>query len=159
MTDLGKRLAIWRGGLGQAQAAFAKQIGIHVGQLKKYEQGVTVPGGEALAAIAATGVNLNWLLLEAGPMRAPAPAEAAAAPAGEDASAPAHAPAANTSAGAVPHRYARRIQAIAGMLGNMPEPEAAALIAEFAARAQTQQQLAELRQAVHQLEADRAKRA
>ena len=56
------------------------QIGIHIGQLKKYEQDRTVPGGDALAAFAKTGVNLNWLLTGEGEMRAGA-ASAPAKPA------------------------------------------------------------------------------
>ena len=56
-------------------------------------------------------------------------------------------------------RFSRRMAALAGMLGNMPEPEANALIDEFASRAQTQQQLAELKQAVQQLSSAQAKRA
>jgi len=50
------------------QAAFAERTGINIGQFKKYEQDRAVPGGDSLAAIASTGVNLNWLLTGYGPM-------------------------------------------------------------------------------------------
>jgi transcriptional regulator with XRE-family HTH domain len=116
------------------------QLGIHVGQLSKYEQDRTVPGGDVLASFAATGVNLNWLLTGQGAVRAQGP-ELAAAPA---------------AAAPEGHRYESRLQAVLGMLGGMPEHEAAVLIDEFTARASTQQQLAELKQAVQQLGAARA---
>ena len=140
------------------QAELAMQIGIHIGQLKKYEQGRTVPGGDALAAIAATGVNVNWLLTGVGPMRADGAGQAAAQPpAGGLGGAPPQA--ANSGDSPMAGRFSRRMAALAGMLGNMPEPEANALIDEFASRAQTQQQLAELKQAVQQLSSAQAKRA
>ena len=67
--------------------------------------------------------------------------------------------AANSGDSPMAERFSRRMAALAGMLGNMPEPEANALIDEFASRAQTQQQLAELKQAVQQLSSAQAKRA
>lgn len=62
MQSVGDRLKIWRSYLGTTQPAFAELIGIHVGMLKKYETGKTIPGGEKLIAIATTGLNLHWLL-------------------------------------------------------------------------------------------------
>ncbi|MCV2359666.1 helix-turn-helix domain-containing protein [Paucibacter sp. TC2R-5] len=159
MSEIGKRLATWRGELDLSQAAFAAQISIHLGQLKKYEQGVTTPGGEALAAIASTGVNLNWLLTGQGLMRAPQqaqalPAEMAAA--GDIARAVADLPeAANAPKKNVlpPHlkHLEHRLYALVGLLDQMPDAEADALVAEFGSRAHTLQQLAELRSTVQQL--------
>jgi transcriptional regulator with XRE-family HTH domain len=66
---IGSRLKAWRHALGLTQSAFAERIGVHIGVLKKYEQGLNVPGGEALAAIAKTSVNMTWLLTGEGEMR------------------------------------------------------------------------------------------
>lgn len=41
---------------------------VNIGVLRKYENAVNVPGGEALAAIGKTGVDLNWLVLGEGRM-------------------------------------------------------------------------------------------
>lgn len=60
------------------QAQFAERIGVHIAVLQKYEMGRNVPGGEALAAIAKTGVNLNWLLTGEGEMRREAALDVAA---------------------------------------------------------------------------------
>lgn len=54
--------------LGLTQKEFSSLTGLHIGVVRKYENGVNVPGGEALVAIAKTGVNLNWLLLGQGDM-------------------------------------------------------------------------------------------
>lgn len=67
--SIGYRIRAWRHALGLTQAAFSERIGVHIGVLKKYEQGLNIPGGEALAAIAKTGVNMNWLLTGDGEMR------------------------------------------------------------------------------------------
>lgn len=55
---------------GDTQKAFASLIGKHVGMLQKWELGTAVPGGDALAGFASTGVNLHWLLTGEGEMRA-----------------------------------------------------------------------------------------
>ncbi|PIQ23471.1 hypothetical protein COW36_09210 [bacterium (Candidatus Blackallbacteria) CG17_big_fil_post_rev_8_21_14_2_50_48_46] len=65
---IGARLKQWRKHLGLTQEKFAEQIRVHIGVFKKYEQGKNTPGGEALAAIAETGVNINWLLTGEGSM-------------------------------------------------------------------------------------------
>jgi transcriptional regulator with XRE-family HTH domain len=67
--SIGHRIRAWRHALGLTQAAFSERIGVHIGVLKKYEQGLNIPGGEALAAIAKTGVNMTWLLTGEGEMR------------------------------------------------------------------------------------------
>ncbi len=66
--QIGARLKLWRKKLGYTQAAFSELLGLHLSVLKKYETGHNTPGGEALAAIASTGLNINWLLTGEGPM-------------------------------------------------------------------------------------------
>lgn len=56
--------------MGFTQLKFADVSGVHIGVLKKYERGVNVPGGEALAAFSSTGININWLLTGEGDMAA-----------------------------------------------------------------------------------------
>ena len=145
--------------MGLSQAAFARQICTDLGQYKKYEQNRNVPGGSVLAAIAKTGVNVNWLLTGEGQMRMPVTAPPSVLQAAEppppmgrpDAGPPAMPPSLQ--------RYERRIEALLGLLGAMPGEEAAALIDEAVARASTAQQLADLKQAVQQLTAAKRKSA
>lgn len=68
MTDkaMAGRLVAWRRSLGLTQEAFSAMTGLHIGVIRKYENAVNIPGGEALVRIAQTGVNLNWLLLNEG---------------------------------------------------------------------------------------------
>jgi transcriptional regulator with XRE-family HTH domain len=152
-ASIGSRLAKWRSSLGKTQVEFGVQLGIHLGQLKKYEQDRTVPGGEVLSAIATTGVNLNWLLTGNGPMALEQPQPAAAAAQAVQTTISS----ANDEPDPLGGRFNRRIAAVAGMLATMPEQEASALLDEFAARASTQQQLVELRLAVQQLHAAQGK--
>ncbi|MFZ5653202.1 MAG: helix-turn-helix domain-containing protein [Pseudomonadota bacterium] len=67
-ATIGLRLKTWRLELGLTQEKFAERLGMHIGVLKKYEQGVNTPGGEVLAAIARTGCNMTWLLTGEGKM-------------------------------------------------------------------------------------------
>jgi transcriptional regulator with XRE-family HTH domain len=62
-SAIAERLRAWRKYLGLTQEEFSMRTGLHIGVLRKYENDVNVPGGEALIAIGKTGVNLNWLLL------------------------------------------------------------------------------------------------
>lgn len=123
--------------------------------MKGYELGHRQPGADALAAFAATGVNINWLLTGVGPMHAAQPVETCQIGQVAGSGAGAQPPAGGIPG---PQRFGRRLDALAGMLGNMPDAEASALIDEFASRAQTQQQLSELKQAVQQLKQGQAKR-
>jgi LmbE family N-acetylglucosaminyl deacetylase len=41
---------------------------MHIGVLRKYENDVNIPGGDALVSIGKTGVNLHWLLMGEGEM-------------------------------------------------------------------------------------------
>ncbi|WP_119352906.1 helix-turn-helix domain-containing protein [Azohydromonas sediminis] len=128
---IGFRLKQWRAALGLTQAQLAERIGVHIGVLKKYEQGLNVPGGEALTAIARTGVDMRWLLTGEGEMLPkPAPDKAF-----ED----------------VP--YARRLEKIGLLLGGMTEQEASAFLDEMFARAQSAADAHELRRALNDLRA------
>lgn len=117
--EIGARLRAWREALGLTQAQMSARTGIPLGVLKKYEQAVSVPGGEALAAIARTGVNMTWLLTGEGEMWPAKPQETATA-----------APAPELG------RYARRLERIARLLDDLPEDRAEALLADTLARAQ-----------------------
>lgn len=61
-ATLGERLRTWRQSIELTQEEFAARTGMHIGVLRKYEQGVNMPGAEALVALGATGVDLHWLL-------------------------------------------------------------------------------------------------
>lgn len=137
-TEIGDRLRLWRQALGLTQAALAACTGIPIGVLKKYERAVSVPGGEALAAIARTGVNMTWLLTGEGEMWPPKPD-----------------PAPSAEASPALGRYARRLERIARLLEDMPDDRAESLLAEYLSRAQDvadtqaiRRDLAELRAAL-----------
>lgn len=70
-SDIGDRIKVWRKHLGLTQVTFAELSGIRIGVLKKYEAGYNIPGGDALASIANTGANINWLLTGEGNMHQP----------------------------------------------------------------------------------------
>ena len=129
---IGGRLKQWRIALGLTQAQLAERLGVHIGVLKKYEQGLNVPGGEALAAIAKTGVDMRWLLTGEGEMLPkPAPDKAFEA---------------------IP--YARRLEKIGLLLAGMTEQEAAAVLDEMFARASSAAEAARLRRALTDLRAE-----
>lgn len=67
-TGLMGRIRLWRQTLGMTQADFAKATGIPISTLKGYESGSRKPGMDALAGIAGTGVNMNWLFAGKGEM-------------------------------------------------------------------------------------------
>lgn len=123
--NIGSRLKVWRQAIGLTQHDFSERVGLHIGVLKKYELGKNTPGGEALASIAKTGVNLNWLLTGEGNMRNKE--EKAAAP-----------ETAVTSPDIPPELepFRRQLEAIAKLVTDIPDPEKrAALMAEFSTRA------------------------
>lgn len=70
VTNVGARLKTWRAEAQLTQDRLAQTTGVPLQSIKGYESGTRLPGAEALAAIAATGVNLNWLLTGEGPTRA-----------------------------------------------------------------------------------------
>jgi transcriptional regulator with XRE-family HTH domain len=137
---IGSRLKLWRQALGLTQAALAERIGVHIGVLKKYEQGLNVPGGEALAAIARTGVNMTWLLTGEGEMLPRKLHPDLQVIEGEGRSAP-------------PDKdVARLLRQIEAILNADPDPERRLMRAqELFARAQELARLGELEQAVAEL--------
>lgn len=52
--------------LSQPEASSAS--GIPVGTLRKYEQGPSKPGADAIEGLVRLGINANWLLTGEGPM-------------------------------------------------------------------------------------------
>lgn len=139
---IGARIRQWRLALGLTQAELSSRLGVHIGVLKKYEQGINIPGGEVLAAIAKTGVNMTWLLTGEGEMLS---AKSEKTTENQQDSA---------SLDALAGRHARRWAKIIELVESAPTPEEAeAIIDEFFARARQQAELAELRQAVRELTA------
>lgn len=102
---------------------------MHIGVVRKYENGVNVPGGEALVAIGKTGVNLNWLLLGQGDMCAEAEAKP---PARDDA-------------------YLRRIDAVKGLLDGLEEDRRNAVLEEIFSRVQEAKRVADLEDLVREM--------
>ena len=139
---IGARIRQWRFALGLTQAELSSRLGVHIGVLKKYEQGINIPGGEVLAAIAKTGVNMTWLLTGEGEML---PAKSEKTTENQQDSA---------SLDALAGRHARRWSKLIELVESAPSPEEAeAILDELFARARQQAELAELRQAVRELTA------
>jgi len=67
--SLAHRLKAWRHALGLTQEQFAQRCGLPKRTVIGYENEEREPGSAALAAIAKTGVNMNWLLTGEGEMR------------------------------------------------------------------------------------------
>lgn len=97
--------------------------------VRKYENGVNVPDGEALAAIGKTGVNLNWLLLGQGDMCAKASAEPSPF---DDA-------------------YLRRIDVIKELLDGLGEDRRNAVLEEIFSRVQEAKRVADLEDLVRDM--------
>lgn len=66
--SIAERLKAARGALGLSQTEAASGSGVPVGTLRKYEQGPSQPGAEAIAGFVRLGINANWLLTGEGPM-------------------------------------------------------------------------------------------
>jgi len=127
------RLKQWRQFLGLTQQQFCERTGIPLRTLRGYEGGTRHPGEDALAAIARTGVNMNWLLTGEGEML----------PRDESGSA----------LKGVLREDVRRWEAIVALVQGIEDEAArAAALDELYARAQTAAELAELRRAVAALQ-------
>jgi transcriptional regulator with XRE-family HTH domain len=130
--ELHERIKHWRHTLGLTQDEFAKLAGMSKATLVGYEVGQRKPGADALAAIARTGVNMNWLLTGEGEML------------------PKEAPGTELKGA---ERHARRWQKIIELVESIEdEEERSALLEEIFARAKTAAELAELRRAVAALQ-------
>lgn len=132
MSALAERIKAWRHALGLTQDEFARRAGIPKRTLVGYENAEREPGSAALAAIARTGVDMRWLLTGEGEML------------------PKTAP--DKAFDEVP--YARRLEKIGLLLAGMTEQEAAVLLDEFFARAQSAAEAAELRRALNDLRSE-----
>jgi transcriptional regulator with XRE-family HTH domain len=145
--SVGSRLRVWRQALGLTQNDFSERVGLHIGVLKKYELGKNTPGGDALASIAKTGVNLNWLLTGEGSMRSDE--ERAATP---------DVAVATPDVAPGMQKYAARLEAIMKLLEDIEdEGEREVLLADFFARAQNAKQIDELKRTVADLRAAQQK--
>lgn len=123
-STIGERLKLWRKHLGLNQEEFAALTGLHIGVIRKYENRINVPGGEALVAIGGTGVNLNWLLLGQGEMcAAGTPLEHADA-------------------------YLRRVEAVKGLLDGLEEDRRGSVLEEIFSRVQEAKRVADLEELV-----------
>ncbi|WP_141056310.1 MULTISPECIES: helix-turn-helix domain-containing protein [Tepidiphilus] len=128
-STIADRLRMWRMHLGLTQKEFSSLTGLHIGVVRKYENGVNVPGGEALVAIAKTGVNLNWLLLGQGDMCAETSSES---PAPRD-------------------TYLRKIDAVKGLLDGLDEDRRNAVLEEIFSRVQEAKRVADLEELVREM--------
>jgi len=150
------RLKVWRGYLGMTQAIFAESVGMPLRTLKGYEMGERLPGCEALAAIASTGCNINWLLTGKGQMCVGAqekPLQAAELRAISGKSGPMASDEIEASA-------SRRLGAITSLVAALDNPqEQAALLDELFSRAQNAAEMHALKQAVAELRAAQKKAA
>jgi transcriptional regulator with XRE-family HTH domain len=127
------RLKQWRQFLGLTQQQFCERTGIPLRTLRGYEGGTRHPGEDALAAIARTGVNMNWLLTGEGEML------------------PRQAP--ESALKGVQREHLRRWEAIVALVQGIEDQAAReAALDELYARAQTAAELAELRRAVAALQ-------
>lgn len=63
---LSDRLKQARESLGLTQKDIAKACSVSIQMWQAYEAGKSVPGGKVLEGIARLGVNINWLLTDAG---------------------------------------------------------------------------------------------
>lgn len=124
-SSIAERLKAWRKHLGITQEEFSARIGLHIGVLRKYENDVNVPGGEALIAIGKTGVNLNWLLLGEEPMCAQTPTP--------------------------DENYLRRLDAVRGLLNGLEEGKRSAILEEIFSRVQEAKRVADLEELVRDL--------
>ncbi len=59
---ISNRLRAFRAACGMSQKAFAAQSGVSQRSYQGYEDGRSVPGGDAIAAFVKMGVDANWLL-------------------------------------------------------------------------------------------------
>lgn len=62
------RLKAARAAIGLTQKEVAAQSGVSARGYQGYEDGRSVPGGEAIAGLVRLGINANWLLTGDGPM-------------------------------------------------------------------------------------------
>lgn len=125
LPPVAQRLREWRKKLALTQMALAERLNIDIGVLRKYENGINVPGGRVLASLGETGVNLNWLLTGDGQMDAT------------------QIPKADFQWSDNPE-LARRLAAIAGLLDGIDEEKRSAVLDEIFSRVQEAKRVADL---------------
>lgn len=132
LPPMALRLREWRKNLGLTQLKLAERLSIDIGVLRKYENGVNVPGGRVLASLGDTGVNLNWLLTGNGLMDARQPP--------------------NTE-----YQWSDnpdltlRLTAIAGLLDDIEEEKRSAVLDEIFSRVQEAKRVADLEDLVTEM--------
>lgn len=68
MKDIHERLSFLRGFFGLSQPDVATKFGIPYNTYRKYENGPSKPGADAIEGITRAGINANWLLTGEGEM-------------------------------------------------------------------------------------------
>lgn len=128
--DVANRIKAWRHSLGLTQEQFAALAAMPKRTLVGYENDEREPGATALAALARTGVNVNWLLTGEGEMRS-APALGEPAP-------PAYL--------AADHPQAERWRKLIELVDSIEDAERrGALLTEWFSRAQDASELMQIR--------------
>lgn len=151
-----ERLKEWRRLLGLTQQQFCDATGIPLRTLCGYEGGTRRPGEEALAAIAETGCNINWLLTGKGEMRDVDREKALQDGAFRVIDGEARPLTAEDMAASLP----RRLSALATLVDGLESPqEQAALLDDLLSRAQNAAEMHALKQAVAELRAAQKKTA
>ncbi len=151
-----ERLKEWRRLLGLTQQQFCDATGIPLRTLCGYEGGTRRPGEEALAAIAETGCNINWLLTGKGEMRDVDREKALQDGAFRVIDGEARPLTAEDMAASLP----RRLSALATLIDSLESPqEQAALLDDLLSRAQNAAEMHALKQAVAELRAAQKKTA
>ena len=151
-----ERLKEWRRLLGLTQQQFCDATGIPLRTLCGYEGGTRRPGEEALAAIAETGCNINWLLTGKGEMRDVDREKALQDGAFRVIDGEARPLTAEDMAASLP----RRLSALATLIDSLESPqEQAALLDDLLSRAQNAAEMRALKQAVAELRAAQKKTA
>lgn len=113
------------------QEDFSQATGLHIGVVRKYENDVNIPGGEALVSIGKTGVNLHWLLMGDGEMPADGRSDGTSAP--------------------PETMLSPRLKEVEGLLARMDENRRAAVLEDVFSRVQEAKRVADLERIVREL--------
>lgn len=128
LPPVAQRLREWRRHLDLTQMELAARLNIDIGVLRKYENGINVPGGRVLTSLGETGVNLNWLLTGVGQMDET-----------------------QSDAWSNNPNLSRRLAAIAGLLDGMKEEKRSAVLDEIFSRVQEAKRVTDLEDLVSEL--------
>jgi transcriptional regulator with XRE-family HTH domain len=158
--SIAHRLKAWRHALGLTQEQFAQRCGLPKRTVIGYENDEREPGSAALAAIAKTGVNMNWLITGEGEMHQETERLETAAMSRKsspdglyEAIGMAMPLFAEDSAAAINARHPRRWQSIIAIVEAIDDDaRREALMNELFSRAQDAAELAKLRRAVAALQ-------